>query len=393
MQTRKKMIYLCPRSPIPPVGGLMNKTLNQIRILQKHFDLSVVMLVDSNNEKATYEALRGEVSALYLINEPKWLCALRALKSLWNRRPLQINYFYSQKFQDQVRQLLPKMDLVFCNLARTTEYVLNESSTVPRYLDMSDSIGLHYLSAKEKTTSLFWRLIYAFEGQKMLDYEKSLIEKFDRVFLYNHREMSLLGGSARLCLLPHGVNQSILDRRYEGLRINPQRISFVGKMDYRPNIEAALWFEKNVFRLLPENFEFWIVGTKPAPEILALQARSRRVKVTGFVDDPFRILKESLCVVAPMVSGGGIQNKILEAMAVGTVNLVSPLAALPLVGVENGKHLWVCDGPSEWRDRILSLKVDSIEYRNMTAIAREYIEANYTWQAYEAKLIDAIGVE
>jgi len=100
-------------------------------------------------------------------------------------------------------------------------------------------------------------------------------------------------------------------------------------------------------------------------------------------------LKSALCVVAPMQTGAGIQNKILECMALGTINIVSSLAAKP-IGSEHNKHFLVCDDPKEIANYINKIYKNPKNFENLKKNAREYIMNNFTWSIYEKKLIEII---
>ncbi|MCX7738942.1 MAG: hypothetical protein N2Z80_05975 [Hydrogenothermaceae bacterium] len=100
-------------------------------------------------------------------------------------------------------------------------------------------------------------------------------------------------------------------------------------------------------------------------------------------------MKSSLVVVAPMQTGGGIQNKILQSMALGTINMVSKLASIP-IGGENWKHYIVEDDPKNIADIINSIKRDPKKYMYLKHNSREFVKNNFTWSIYENNLIKAI---
>jgi glycosyltransferase involved in cell wall biosynthesis len=166
-------------------------------------------------------------------------------------------------------------------------------------------------------------------------------------------------------------------------------IAFFGKMDYQPNIDAVLWFVENVLPYLNKTLKFIVVGAYPAKVIQDLSKNFQNVKVTGFVEDPYLILKSSLCVVAPMQTGAGIQTKILECMALGTINIVSSLAAKP-IGAEHGKHFLVCDDPKEMANVINNIYKNPKNFEYLKIGAREFIKNNFTWGIYEKKLLNVI---
>jgi glycosyltransferase involved in cell wall biosynthesis len=157
-------------------------------------------------------------------------------------------------------------------------------------------------------------------------------------------------------------------------------------MDYPPNINAAVWFCENVLGRLHPAITFVIVGAKPTRRVRNLALRYENVQVTGFVEDPYTILKSALCVVAPMQTGGGIQNKILEAMALGAVVVTTSKAAVPIIGSSAPNTLIVRDGAAATADVINDIARDRRPYAETAARAREYIRSNFTWSIYEDKI-------
>jgi glycosyltransferase involved in cell wall biosynthesis len=257
----------------------------------------------------------------------------------------------------------------------------------PLFLDMSDSISEHYKNAVKVTSSPFWKLIYSFEGKRMRSYEEKYLNHFKKVFLFNPLEINLYDrGNMRW--IPHGVNQKIIDYKLTCDLKRNNKISFLGKMDYRPNVEAVKWFVANVLPHVNERYTFQIIGAYPSKEVL--QLKGPRVEVTGFVDDPYLLLKESLCVVAPMVSGGGIQNKLLESMSIGCVNVVSSICARPLINVKD--EILVEDDPQKMAQIINQLNPESDVYKHYEESSRIYITNNYTWEKFEEVLFHELDL-
>jgi glycosyltransferase involved in cell wall biosynthesis len=219
-------------------------------------------------------------------------------------------------------------------------------------------------------------------------YEDQFIPIFKKVFLFNPEEIKIYKTN-NLVWIPHGVNKKVLDYDYQADFRRNLKISFLGKMDYRPNVEAVKWFAQNVLPKLKPQFSFQIIGAFPSKEVLALK-NNPRIEVTGFVDDPYRILLESHCVVAPMISGGGIQNKLLESMAIGCVNIVSTICARPLNGINN--EIIVSDDPERIAKIINELDPQSEYYQMIQKASKDYIVNNYTWDKYEEVLYKEISL-
>jgi glycosyltransferase involved in cell wall biosynthesis len=163
---------------------------------------------------------------------------------------------------------------------------------------------------------------------------------------------------------------------------------------------------------------FVIVGAYPKKELLEEAEKFRNVHVTGFVEDPYRYAYESCGMVAPMQTGGGIQNKVLEGMALGKVNIVSSLAAGPIVGAKHGENMFIVDDPAEYvrvvKDLVQSKNADSgigekallvqgsgtiedgeglkseDQYTKIEKNARNLIRNQFTWERYKSVLLESI---
>jgi glycosyltransferase involved in cell wall biosynthesis len=157
-------------------------------------------------------------------------------------------------------------------------------------------------------------------------------------------------------------------------------------MDYQPNVDAVLWFSEKVLPLLPSDLKFFIIGANPTKKVKKLAKKYQNVVVTGFVEDPYEILKSSLCVVSPMQTGGGIQNKVLESMALGTINILSSIAARP-IGAKNGEEYLVIDHPEQMGEEICKIWKNPSLYSHFRQKSRDFIARNFTWERYEEILI------
>jgi len=383
----KKILFLTSRLPYPPVGGDRLKNYWLLKILSKHFKVHLVSITDQKAPKEFYDWANDLGLTYRLFQKDKRQFYFNTLKGfLTNTLPLQVNYYYFKDVQKYIVQIYQEYDLLFATLIRTARYIVNKQKS--KILDMADSIGQNYLRSAKNTTSLFWRIIYSIEGKRLINFEKYCIVHFDKTLFFNKEERDYFNLPEKTIWIPHGVNEYLLvyekrDPKYKDY------VAFFGKMDYQPNIDAVLWFVENVLPHLNRDLKFIVVGAYPKKIIQDLPKKFKNVEVTGYVEDPYLILKSCLCVVAPMQTGGGIQNKILESMALGTINIVSSLAAKP-IGAEHGKHFLVCDSPKDMANLINKIYETPKNFEYLKVNARDFIKNNFTWQIYEKKLLNVI---
>jgi len=385
---KDKLLFLSSRIPYPPVGGDRLTSYWLLKILSKHFKVHLVSLTDTKAPKEFYGWAKEIGISYKIFQKRKKQFYFNTLKGLMvNKLPLQVNYYYFKDVQDYINEIYKDYDLLFSTLIRTASYIINKEK--PKILEMRDSIGLNYLRSVKRTSSLKWKIIYSIENKKLLQFEKNCIEHFDTTLFVNKEERDYFNLTHKTVWLPNGTNENLLtyekkDMKYEN------HIAFFGKMDYQPNIDAVLWFVKYVLPYINKNTIFIIIGANPSNEILNLTKKYSNIKITGFIEDPYIILKSSLCVVAPMQTGAGIQSKVLESMALGSINIVSSLAAKP-INAKHKKHFLVCDDPKEIANIINSIYENPKNFEYLKSNAREFIKNNFTWSIYEKKLLKVIN--
>lgn len=383
---KKSILFLTSRLSYPPIGGDRLKNFWLLKILSKHFHVHLVSITDQEipNEFLNWAKDLGITHKIF--KKKKWEFYKNAFKFVFNKLPIQVNYYYFSDIQRYIDSIYSNFDLLFATLIRTAQYFIDKNK--PKILDMADSIALNYKRSKENTKSIKWKILYSLELDRLLEYEKFCISSFDKTLFFNEEEKEFFDELQKMFWIPHGVNEELL--KYEKKnQAYKNCVVFFGKMDYQPNIDAVLWFAENVLPLLNKDIRFCVVGAYPTSAVRELEKKYDNVAITGYVEDPYVILKSSLCVVAPMQTGGGIQNKILESMALGTVNIVSSKAAKP-IKARDREHFLVVDNPKEMAETINDIYNNPEKYNYLKVNSREYIKNNFTWSIYEQKLLQII---
>lgn len=388
----KKVLLITSRLPYPPYSGMDLKNYKMLEILSKYYEVYLLSFYNKNNNKIDdgfYKWLKNIGVNYKVINFSKFMFLKNVVRSFFNSKPLQVNYYYSPKVGSFVGSIINKFDIIIVSTIRIAEYIETLEKKVShktlKILDMADLLSLSYERSKKQTNSIFWKIIYWFESRRLPNYEKKSIEFFDKTLLFNKKEATYYNYPQKVKWIPHGVKENLFvynntDKKYSNY------VVFFGKMDYQPNVDAAIWFANKVLPNLTNDLIFAIVGIKPSKKILKLKNKYKNIVITGFVEDPYIILKSSLCCVAPMQNGGGIQNKVLEAMALGTINIVSSIAATP-IGGNHLKQFLVADSPEDYIKYINDIKSNVIKYNKIKENAQIYIKQNFTWEIYEKKLL------
>ncbi len=383
---RKKVLFLSSRLPFPLISGERVKNYNLLNVLSKHFKVHFVSLTDEDIPKDFFNWAQEKNISYRIFKKPKISYLKNLPKAVFNREPLQVSYFYFKDVQKYIDSIYKDFDLLFPTLIRTAKYVWEKDK--PKIIDFADSIAQNYLKSKEKTKSPFWKIVYEIEGKRLLEFEKKCIEQFDRAFLFNIEEVQYFN-SPKVQWMPHGVKEELLTYNKNTDKYK-NWIVFFGKMDYQPNVDAVLWFKEHVLPYINPEITFAIVGARPTEKIKRIENEFENVKVFGFVNDPYEMLRNSMAVVAPMQTGGGIQNKLLEAMAVEGLVITTSLSARPIVGAKNKEHFLVEDSPKGFAETINKLYETKNRHENIRKKARDFIKNNFTWEIYEKKLLTTI---
>jgi glycosyltransferase involved in cell wall biosynthesis len=384
--TKKKILIISPGLPYPPVDGHKLKLYNLCSQLANEVELNMIVLT---NEILTIECklYMDKTFKNYKIFKYNKLNVLwNLIKTIFNNNiPYQVAYYVFPKVKKHITKYYTDIDFVFFNLIRTTGYInLFEKDKI--ILDLVDSIGLNYKNSKNRTSSIYFKIIYSLEANRLLKHEIKCVSIAKYSLFVNKNETEYFSSFGKVIWLPNGVNKDLLN--YECVNKHPI-VCFFGAMFYQPNIDAVIWFSKYVVPLLKPSIKFYIIGGRPSREVLKLQ--NERIVVTNFIDNPYDIIKSSLCTVAPMQTGGGIQNKILESMAIGQITLTNNMGATPISGYINYQNLIVANTPNEYATIINALYNDPQKYNFIKNNAKKLIFNNYSWDNYGKSLINLIN--
>ncbi|MFP4272811.1 MAG: glycosyltransferase, partial [Halothiobacillaceae bacterium] len=395
MSVRKRLLVLTPRFPYPVVGGDRLRIYNQCKVLSEHFDLTLLSLCESKDELAIDVAddrVFRRVERVYL---SKVISYLKVMLSLVTRSPLQVAYYRSSLFKKRVVKEARSHDLVLCHLIRTADYVRDVE--ILKVLEMTDAISLNYQRVSENEEVKGIRaLLYRMERKRVLHYECESFGRFDACSLISVVDKEYLVGSCRessekIMVAGNGVAVDKYPFQFCGYDYrSPLRIVFIGAMDTLPNFDAAYWFARKVLPLISEGRAvlFEVVGRISESHAAKLSALDD-VIVRATVPEVCEAVKGAHIAVAPMRIGAGIQNKILEYMALGLPCITSSLGLEGISAVPN-EHLLVANSPVEYVDSVEVILSDPVATSAMAASARELVETEYTWSKQQAEFVNRI---
>jgi glycosyltransferase involved in cell wall biosynthesis len=382
-QNRKRLLIVIPRIPYPLNSGGRIAIYDTIKMLSIKYELVLIIVDDDKSNIKYLEIFRQYSTEIHFFSKSKIYFVVNALKGLLFGMPLQVGYFYFKEVQQLVDSISKSCDYYFSFMIRTSLYGLNLN--LKKGLYSIDSMYLNYLNSLERSTSPIWKLIYRIEIPLLHKIELSHISKYDFTTFVNREEALYWENCGNVYTLPHGVTEDILNQTNTN-KTYSNAIVFLGRMDYQPNIDAVLWFCNNVLENLNKEIIFYVIGGFPTEEILRLKDRHSNIKILGFVDDPYTIIKSCICTVAPMQSGGGLQTKILMAMALESIVLSTSLPIKAIDGALNKVNIIIEDAPSNFVKIINSIFEFPEEYISIKKASKKLIIENYSTKVVESKL-------
>ncbi len=301
---------------------------------------------------------------------------------------MSVSYFFLKALKSQIDQLLKtrRFDVIMVFSSCMAQYVTGVND-IPKIIDFVDADSDKWRQYVKYSRFPF-STIYKIESKRLQDYEKEIIEKFQHSIVTTEKEAKLLkdiNSPNKLSVISNGVDFDYFIPRLD--HYEPYTIVFVGAMDYFANIDGVLYFYKDIFPLIKKKIpeiKFYIVGSNPSREIQRLNIECG-ITVTGYVKDIRSYLsKASVCVV-PLRIARGIQNKILEAMAMGVPVVTTPQA---FEGIEAQPcvDLLVEKEPAKFAERVVEIIQNKKLQKDLSRQGRTLVEKRYNWEVNMRKL-------
>ncbi len=383
-----KIFVLLSRFPYPLEKGDKLRAYNQIKQLSKNHEIHLCALSDIIVREKYRNALDPYCKSVTIIDIRKPGIAYNILKAFAGGKPLQTGYFYDSKAQRIIDGLIDdiKPDHIFCQLIRVAEYV--KDKPIPKTIDYQDVFSKG-VERRINTASVFLKPVLKLEHKRLLKYENEVFDLFDNKTIISIPDRDLIPHPEKdkIAVVINGVDTDFFKP------MSMEKVSdlvFTGNMGYPPNVNASLFLVNEILPLVRKqkpDITLTLAGASPHPDVKALESDS--VHVTGWVEDIREYYAGAKIFIAPMQIGTGLQNKLLEAMAMKIPSITSPLANSAL-NAEPGREILVGSNPEEFVAHILKL-LDDIKYSEEIAEqGYRFVQNNYNWESATKKLEDLI---
>lgn len=382
------------RVPYPPNKGEKLRTYHQLKYLKEQgHSITVLSPVDSalEIEFATELANKLEIS---VITKPLTNKLLRLTRGLLTGQALSEANFFSSDLMDEVSVHAAQADVILCSASSLAKYVFELSQkTMPLllmdFMDVDSDKWLQYA----RNSSLPMRFIYQREHKLIKELERKIMSRFDRGFIIAQAEYDLFQTSVCQCdnlyILGNGIDQHEFAPNHQSREC--MHYLFAGVMDYKPNVDAVLWFVNNCWAEIKTkvpNAHLTIAGMNPETKIKAL-SKDSSIEITGFVDDILPFFHRADAFIAPFQIARGVQNKVLQAMSCGIAVVATSLGAEGII-TEHNKNMIVANTSKEFTDACVLLSRDETMRKVIGDKAHQTITDNYSWPSVLKPLEDAV---
>ena len=379
-----KIFVLLSRFPYPLEKGDKLRAYNQIKYLSEDHEIHLCALNDASLAKNHLEALKPFCKSVNVINLTKAESAWNIIRAFFNGNPLQVGYFFSSMAKRKIHQLINeiKPDHLYCQLLRVSEYV--KDLDIPKTLDYQDVFSKGVERRIEKS-NWYKKIVLKTEYQRLLKYERDIFSYFDNKTIISEPDRELIPHPDRneIEIVINGVDVDF----FKPMEIKKEYdLVFIGNMGYPPNINAVKYLAEKVMPLIHKKLPeatLTLAGATPHPDVLAL--KNKRITVTGWMEDIRESYAKAKIFIAPMQIGTGLQNKLLEAMAMKIPCITSGLANKALEAIPENEIL-VGNTPEEFAEHIFRLLKDKQLSETLTKNAYKLVHEKYNWDGATKKL-------
>ncbi len=374
-----KIFYLTTRVPYPIDKGDKLRAFYQIKYLSNKHDIYLFSLDEKMDFNPSTNPLIGYCKKVFVSKLPKYLIVFNIIKKFFSSLPFQTAFYFNKRIKKEVFNIIDdvKPDLIYCQLIRAAEYVVDVND-VPKIIDYVDIIskGLERRICK---SNLLMKLILKIELQRVKKYEEKVFKNFNSHIIISEEDRRNLPFEDRkyVNIVANGID---LNYYHPSESTKEYDLFFSGNLDYPPNIDAAIYIVKKILPLLKKkkyDIKILISGASPNKKVLSLA--SKNVIIKGWIDDIREYYNKAKVFIAPMQLGTGLQNKLLQAMAMKVPCVTSELTVKGFIDGAQEVML-VAKNPEEYSDCILKLLEDEY-YRNQIAQkGYEFVLKYYKWE-------------
>jgi sugar transferase (PEP-CTERM/EpsH1 system associated) len=381
-----ELLFLAHRAPFPPDRGDKIRSYHVLRHLAARARVHLIAFAEDPADRLIPDDLRAQLASATIVPRTKSR-GLAAIEALARGRPVSLTAFADPAMTRAVARALATNPIktIYCFSGQMAQYLPVDGP--PVIMDFVDVDSAKFGGFSDRGP-LVLRWLMRREARLLGAFERAVSSRVAASLFVSEAEAQLYrdgGGQGAVLTVENGIDARIFDPAI----VTPvdqagPLIVFTGQMDYRPNIDAVIWFASEVLPRIRQSHAqacFAVVGRAPSAAVMALAGPN--VIVTGAVDDVRGWLAAADVCVAPLHLARGIQNKVLEAMAMARPVVASPAAA---EGIDHDGALRVADGAAAMAEAVVALLEDRDQASALGLAARRRVIDRYDWDARLASL-------
>jgi sugar transferase (PEP-CTERM/EpsH1 system associated) len=387
-----KLLFLTPQLPFPPQQGTTLRNFNILKQLALRHEIHLLTFGTPAQLRAS--PLLELCARVEIVPPPARSTLQRAIETLGHPLPDMARRLHSPDLAQKLAQLLDAHSYNGIQIEgiEMAAFLLGiPRPTVPVVFDDHNAEWSLQKTAYDIDRRTPRRLHAAFyswiQYRKLRRFERAVCLASSAVVTVSDPDArSLVDLDARIqpVIVPNGVDVEYFVPSTEvcAKPLAELSVVFTGKMDFRPNVDAARWFADEILPALRREIPLAhvsFVGQQPSPAVLALKRRPG-IEVTGRVSDTRPFIADAAVFCVPLRMGSGTRLKVLEAMAMGKA-IVSTSLGVSGIACENGRDVWIADTAPEFARAIAALLRDRARAFDLGAHARQLAEAHYDWRA------------
>ena len=405
-QARGEILFLAHRIPFPPDRGDKIRSHHILKALAKLAPVHVGTFADDDQDGAPEADLALSASTYHIAHRTKPL-AIAGMQALATRLPVSVPAFADRELHTFVRQTLAARPIatIYAFSSQMAQYIPADFAgrVVMDFVDVDSAKFEAYADLATQPR----RTLYVREGRLLAAYEAEVARRADVTLLVTEEEAALfrarLEPASRAASDVRALGNGIDCDRFSASLVDPApelagtpgpHLLFTGQMDYPPNVAAVVRFATQIMPAIRARFgeaQFHIVGRKPSLAVTALEGQTG-TRVWGKVEDMRPWLAGADLVVAPLEIARGVQNKVLEAMAMARPVLASPGAATG-IAARNGVEIAIAGDDAAFIARAVALLASPSDRAALGLAARHFITDHQSWPAMLADLPAIVGID
>jgi len=380
---KQKIVIITSRFPYPLDKGDKLRIYYQIKYLSKRHEIYLISL---NTEKKinlkSISAIQKYCVEIHIIQIGFVTKLLNLIKAFLVQKPLQVGYFYSKVAHKKIKKIISKINPDWCysQLIRTSEYTRHEENNIIDYMDaLSKGIDRRISTFPKIIQNIIkreYQITQKYENDIFSDFKKHIIITANDRNHINHPEKK------NIYIVENGVDTNYFKP------LNKKKdydLIFVGNMSYPPNIQAALYICNKIAPIIEKKYKkckILIGGTNPHKKIQKLHGDN--ITISGWTKDIREIYASGKVFVAPMFIGTGLQNKLLEAMAMGVPCVTTKLANQALLA--NPSQITIANNEIEFANACIQILKNNQKSNMFKREAFKFIREKYSWEIMDNKL-------